>query len=313
MSGSLQIIQVGSFYELRDQANELLQTSTDAGILANAALALYPNGGCSLVFGPGTFNCSQITINQSNTSIVGSGWSTIIQPIGNNSVFFLSSPSGNGIFFIRLGNFECRDSGLMSGTSAFFYFNAVVGLSYIVVNAEFSDIIFSGTLNRAFYDGGGTGNYLTGQVQSIKFLNISSDDSSPFANTFFSIMNLRTAIFSQGLISLALPNNSSVFALGVGTNSTISCSTTFEDLQIYVNGTGYSGTAVVLNNVNAVHFNDVQILFTAPPNTTSTGLSISGSLGEMVFQRLKVYSANVGGLFTSSSDIGFTCRTAQCS
>ncbi len=305
MSGNLSLLQIGSFYELRDQSNELVQTSTDAGVLANAALALYPSGGCSIVFGPGTFNCSQITISHSNTRIEGSGMSTVIQPIGNNSVFYFTSATGGGINYIQVGNFICKDSGLMTGNSAFFYFNAVSGLSYIMNFSLIQRVMFSGTCNRAFYDGGGTGDYLTGQLINDLFFEISSDGAT-FNNAFLSIMNLRTAIFSHGLLSLNLPNNSPFLALGVGTNSTIAGNNNLENLQVYINSSGYSGTGLILNNINGIRFENVGIIFVAPPNASSTGLSMSGSLGEMVFRRLKIYSANVGILFTSSNDIGFT-------
>jgi hypothetical protein len=315
MPGSLFIVQIGSFYELRDQAYELLQTSNDAGILANAALALYPNGGCSIVFGPGTFNCSQITINQPNTRIEGSGTSTIIQPIGNNSVFYLTSPSGNGTSYVQLGNFQCKDTGLMTGNSAFFYFNAYSGMPGAVLDDSlFHDITFAGTCNRAFYDGGGTGNILTGAILNSRFFAINSSDANTiFNNTFFSIQNFRQSIFSQGVLILSLPtSNTSLFSIGAGATSGISNSSTIETLQAYITNTGYTGTALAFNQVNALHVRDVAILFIAPPTTTTTGMSISGSLGEVVFRRLKIYSANVGILFTSSSDIGFSYLANGC-
>ncbi len=193
----------------------------------------------------------------------------------------------------------------MTGNSAFFYFNAVSGLSYIMNFSLIQRVMFSGTCNRAFYDGGGTGDYLTGQLINDLFFEISSDGAT-FNNAFLSIMNLRTAIFSHGLLSLNLPNNSPFLALGVGTNSTIAGNNNLENLQVYINSSGYSGTGLILNNINGIRFENVGIIFVAPPNASSTGLSMSGSLGEMVFRRLKIYSANVGILFTSSNDIGFT-------
>ena len=89
-------------------------------------------------------------------------------------------------------------------------------------------------------------------------------------------------------------------------------SSTIETIQVYVNNSGYTGTAVILNEVNALHVRDVAILFIAPPNSGSTGMSISGYLGEVVFRRLKIYSANVGILFTSSNDIGFSYLANGC-